>query len=146
MIDLTESPTKPEVNKRARSEDDDQSSDSPVLLPKSQKNPRKSYDLSKEHTGGSVEQDPHKGVVADQIVGALTRRRSKESLESSHLPLGGPRTPVSTRMDSDDDMNSVASSNAFEMDDEDLNSDISLGDGMYLISLYRRAEADVEAA
>lgn len=48
-----------------------------------------------------------------------------------------PRTPASTHMDSEDDINSVASSGDFNLEDEDQNSDISIDDGesLYLQSM-----------
>ena len=40
-----------------------------------------------------------------------------------------PQTPIYNSMDSDDDFNSVTSSNAFDYDDDDQQSSISLDDG-----------------
>lgn len=49
------------------------------------------------------------------------------SLTPVQLPLTAPDTPVSATMDSDEDMQSVASSAGFMEDDAD--SDVSLDDG-----------------
>jgi len=79
----------------------------------------------------------HKGGKArtkkDTRLGAEPVKRSISpalSATAGQLPLTVPDTPLSATMDSDDDMQSVASSAGFM---EDADSDISLDDGKFYL-------------
>lgn len=69
-------------------------------------------------------------ATSSQSKGLQDKKKSatKTSADSS---VGAPQTPASMNMDSDldDDMNSVASSDGFNMEEDGQNSDISLDDG-----------------
>lgn len=70
--------------------------------------------------------------LRDNLKNTSERQDAADSLGSAVV---APQTPASTHMDSDDDINSVASSGDFNLEDEDQNSDLSLDGGTAIYCL-----------